>query len=114
ALVEAARGVGADAPLEAPVVQEPLEFVAHRLRALLGAAPLGVSRLAAVRADEDVPFVVRFGHGRFDGSGPFYNRPTSVRRTQPSRPLPSLTRSQSWSRSSSRTRSPAWIWKLVR
>src|SRR4051812_43370482 len=54
ALVEAARGVGADALLEAALVQQLLEFVAHGVGAFFGAAALRVAGLAAVGADEDV------------------------------------------------------------
>ena len=63
ALVEAARGVRADAALEPALVQEPLELVLERLTALRGAVALGVPRLAPVRADEDVPVEVGLGHG---------------------------------------------------
>src|SRR5262245_33405238 len=57
ALVQAARGVGAHAPLEPALVKLLLEGLAHRLGALGGAGSLGIRGVAAVRADEDMFFV---------------------------------------------------------
>src|SRR3954471_4376437 len=66
ALVEATRRVGADGPLQALLVQDALECVAHGVGALVGAAALGIAGLALVGADEDMTLVVRFGHcGRY-------------------------------------------------
>src|SRR3954463_487036 len=62
ALVQAAGRVGAHAPLDAALVQQALELVAHGLAALLGTAPLRIAGIAPVRADEHVLFEVRLRH----------------------------------------------------